>query len=249
MTRDDSVSRRTLLGAASGVLGFAGMGTLAEARKVAFTQSRQIEMQATTSETDARLEVDWTEWYNGEVVGERTSPEDAPGQIQIPDVKPGDSGRLTLGLSTTAEEGDPPAAAITMRVLATDRDENGRNEPERKAGDTTPNVGELQEFIDVELWYDTGIRMEGVPLYGTCDGEENAGDTELASGSLGEVAGEYTLDVDASNPLGLGSCLEPDESVCLTLDWQLDPDEGNVNVIQSDSVEFAIAFEPRECDQ
>jgi hypothetical protein len=249
VTRDDSISRRTLLAAASGVVGVAGMGTLAEARKVTFTQSRQIEIQQTATETDARLEVDWTEWYNGEVVGERTSPADAPGQIQIPDVKPGDSGRLTLGLSTAAAEGTPPAAEITMRVLATERRENGRNEPERKAGDTTPNVGELQEFIDVELWYDTGVRMEGMPLYGTCDGENNMGDTELATGSLGEVAGEYTLDVDASNPLGLGSCLEPDETICLTLDWQLDPDMGNINVIQGDSVEFAVAFEPRECEQ
>jgi hypothetical protein len=249
MTRDDLISRRTLLAAASGVLGFAGAGTLAAARTVTFTQSRQIQLQQTTSETDARLEVDWKEWYNGDVVGERTTPDDAPGQVQIPDVKPGDSGTLTLGLSTAADEGAPPPAEIRMRVLATERRENGRNDPERKAGDDTPNVGELQEFIDVDLWYDTGVRVAGVPLYGTCDAADNTGDTTLATGSLDEVAGEYTLDANASDPTGTDPCLGPGESICVTLDWQVDTDESNINVVQSDSVEFAVAFEPRECQQ
>jgi hypothetical protein len=247
MTRDDLISRRTLLAAGSGVLGFAGVGTLAQARTVAFTQSRQIQMQ--TAGSGARLEVDWKEWYNGDVVGERTTPENAPGQVQIPDIKPGDSGTLALGLSTAADEGEPPPAEIRMRVRAANPRENGRTEPERKAGDTTPNVGELQEFIDVDLWYDTGVRVGSVPLYGTCDAADNTGDTPLAAGSLGEVAGEYTLDAGASNPAETGPCLGPDESICVTLDWRMDTDEGNINVIQGDSVEFAIEFAPQECQQ
>jgi hypothetical protein len=254
MRRDDLISRRALLAAGSVGAGLFGMGAVAQARKVTFERTRRI-LARTEAGPDAHLVVDWKEWYNGRVVGERTGPSDAPEQVQIPNVEPGDSGRLTLGLSTASEEGTPPPIEVRMRVRVSDREENGINDPEREAGDTDP-TGDVQEFVEVDLWYDTGVQMAGVPLFGTCDGSDNAGDTTVATGTLGEVAttaseegGWQTLLPSPSNPVDGGPCLGPTQSVCLTLDWAVDTDAPDVNRMQGDSVEFALEFQPRPCSQ
>ena len=185
--------------------------------------------------------------------------DDAPGVLTLPNIMPGDRGRMTVGLSTATDEGTPPAMEILFRIREPPgtRRENGRNEPEEKAGDTTEDTGELQELIDLDVWYDTGIKVAGNPIYGFCDAEENPGDTTFLSGSLAElsVVGErddlandtwHTLEANASNPVDSGRCLQSDEGVCLTIEWSFTSDD-NVNRVQGDSVSPIIEFGAIQC--
>jgi hypothetical protein len=173
---------------------------------------------------------------------------------------PGDRGRLTVGLSSEADQGTPPSMEVLFRIREEPgtRRENGRNEPEQKAGDTTGDVGELQEYIELDVWYDTGIKVAGNPIYGFCDAENNAGDSTFLSGSLAElsVVGERadlgndtwrTLNANPSNPVDSGACLGPDEGLCLTIEWSFTADGGNVNRVQGDSVSPIIEFGAIQC--
>lgn len=253
MSGDDALTRRALLAAGAGAVGvLGGMATMAQARQVEFDHAQQVD--SLQIESGSTLVVEWKEWYNGGVVATRDAGSGGPGQVKLPGISPGDSGTLTFGLSTTSDDGStPPPVEVRMRVRASDRAENGITEPEREAGDTDAE-GDLQEFVDVDLWYDTGVQLGGLPLYGNCDAEKNAGDTTIATGTLGEVAttaddqgGWELLDTDPGSPGG--TCLDPDEQICLTLDWAVDLDEPDVNRIQGDSVEFAVEFQARSCSQ
>jgi len=257
---DGRLSRRALLAAGAGSLGVLGFGgtAWAQSQQVSFDQTRQIDAQTGPEQPDVDLLVDWKEWYNGETRETQETPtsrsDTSNALITLPDVKPGDSGKAAIGLSVAAAQGNPPPMELEMRIreLPTSRQENGRNEPERKAGDTTDDVGELQEYLDVFVWYDTGIQIEDAPIYGACDAAFNSGDTELADGSLADVSvtsadGPWrTLDANPSNPADPSRCLRPNEALCLSFEWAVSGDE-NVNVVQSDSVSFNIEFRARQC--
>lgn len=305
MTDKRRISRRTLLAAGVGSLGFVTVGgnVVARAQKVSFNRSQQIpagmgnnpgngndpgngngngpgngngngpgssaanenanEASAQGDDTGVYLQVDWKEWYNGEVVEAQDAAtrrdDDDPGVLTLPNIMPGDRGRVTVGLSTATDGGTPPAMEILFRIREPPgtRLENGRNEPEEKAGDTTDDTGELQELIDLDVWYDTGVKVAGNPIYGFCDAEENPGDTTFLSGSLAElsVVGDrasldndtwHTLEANASNPVDSGQCLQSDEGLCLTIEWTFTSDE-NVNRVQGDSVSPVIEFGAIQC--
>ena len=69
--------------------------------------------------------------------------------VSVSDVEPGDGGVVDLSLTLS---GSP--AQLWVRGAATDFDERGVAEAERSAGDTG-DPGELQQHIEVRLWYDT----------------------------------------------------------------------------------------------
>jgi len=191
----------------------------------------------------AHIQVEWKEWYNGQVV---TGTEETP-QISFGDVKPGDAGKLAIGLTTRSrEDTEPPPLAIEMRLRALPESgaENGRTEPEIQAGDTTPNHGELQEYVDLDLWFDSGTVIADQSLYGRCDGIENGG-PDLDEGTLAALTVDpqsdtwpYTLPPD-------GDCLDPSESLCLAFEWAIAESVGNI--IQGDSAAFAIEFRTVPC--
>jgi hypothetical protein len=271
MTDDRPWTRRALLAAGAVTLGGGALGgtAIASSDPVSFDQQQQV--QVTTdggdrSAGDSHLRVDWKEWYNGRPVERQDTPTqrgaDDRGVLAFPNILPGDHGRVTIGLSTEAsgEGTDPPAVEVLIRIREPPgtRRENGRNEPEEKAGDGSPDTGELQEFLQLEIWYDTGIQVTNTPVYGYCDAEENLGDSTFLSGSLAELSTVGTdqtlanetwrsLDTDASNPVGSGACLRPDEAMCLTVEWSIAGNVPNVNRIQGDSVSPVIEIAAVQC--
>lgn len=67
------------------------------------------------------------------------------------DLKPGDHGENTISLHV--EDNDAYACAIIDNMVD---GENGMNEPEEEAGDTTPDEGELSQEIRFFAWDDDG---------------------------------------------------------------------------------------------
>jgi hypothetical protein len=220
-------TRRRLLSAAGVGVAFGTAVTAFSADTVAYQSS-------TTMGEDVEIRVDWRETYNGSVV--ESGDESAEGPVlHVGNAQPGDSG--TLAFRVTPETAD--GARVDFSLAVTENAENGRNEPERKAGDDTPSRGELGEAIDVAVWYDTGAF--GVSQFGGCDGDQSTAETTLVDGSL--------LDADAALANGVrlgGDCLPGDESVCLGLEWSLPASSGNA--IQGDSVQTDLSFTVEPCD-
>lgn len=243
--------RQVLAGVgALGALGAAGAGLGWTGRHHGYTNYTYAQTIGDTD--DSVVQVAWYETYNGQLqetqngtdsgVNATLDPnseplyvEDATGPvISLDGVMPGDRGQLMIGLAATA---DPTNVWLRPTVSATA--ENGRNEPERKAGDTTDGVGELQNAVQVRLWKDTGVLDSGI---GGCDGRL-LGDPELTSGATAlSVVGEQFSDGTL-----LADCLQPDSTTCVGLTWELPAETGNE--IQTDSVEFGLEFVAIPCSE
>lgn len=223
-------SRRRLLstavaGAAASVTGLA----VGSSDAVAYQSS-------TTVDSDPALRVDWRETYNGSVVdgGDETTEEPA---LNIGNAQPGDSGTLAFRV---APESDSAGVHARIALSLTGNGENGRNEPERTAGDQSPDRGELADALEIAAWYDTGSL--GVSGLGGCDGNRDAAETTLVDGSLVDADAALSEGV----PLG-GDCLDPDSAVCVGISWSLPGSVGNQ--IQGDSIETALTFTVESCDK
>ncbi len=68
--------------------------------------------------------------------------------FDLDDVKPGDYGEVTMSFHVC----DNPAHVFFRGNVAADM-ENGLTEPEAEV-DSTPDVGELSDVVDVRMWYD-----------------------------------------------------------------------------------------------
>jgi hypothetical protein len=190
---------------------------------------------------DEVLQVAWYEEYNGQPIerqggGSETNaskvldPDEDPAYvpdatgpvITFPNVLPGDSGRLVVGLRATED------VQIDLEASVTSTD-NGQVEPE-------PNgQGELDDVIQAELWHDTG----SVFGLGGCDGNRGMGDQLIEGGSLGEVLGGLDRTVV--------DCLEAESRRCIGFDWTFPVTAGNET--QSDEVEFDLVFRARSCPE
>ena len=138
--------------------------------------------------------MDATELESG---GPTSDPES--GVVTLEDVKPGDFGELTLSYRIA---GNPGTVQFCGDVL--DDAENGRLDPEKEAGDTSSEAGELAENIQVAVWYDPdcdNVRSEGADLEQRADYVEKD-DTPL-TGTLSDV---------------LGSISNPQDGECAFLD-------------------------------
>lgn len=229
-------SRRRFLGLATGV-------SAAVLGSTAFVDgSRAYTDAGTFSSADGiDLLVEWRSEYNGSVLESRDDEDAIP--LRVENVLPGDSGALLMRIQVETDDERP--AMVTGWFDNTDadgipvNDENGRNEPERKAGDTTPDEGELLDELRARVWYDTGPL--GVSFLGGCDGNVDVGEA-VVEGSLREVAAALRDGL----PLPAEGCLAPDEAVCFGIEWWLDSSTGNV--IQGDSVDLSLSFTATECD-
>jgi hypothetical protein len=227
---------------------------------------------AQEQESGPDLLVAWYETLNGSPTGDRSSdsiqPDNASFEaaaesgdfaseldlvlddrgpvIDVPGVLPGDRGTLLVGLTVEDEAGAlwfRPYAPETFPDGTPNFEENGRTEPELAAGDTSPDRGELQDVLEMTVWYDTGALNSGV---GACNGVRDVGETVIASGTLADVAAELDGGVRLQTEL-FGRCLEPDRPRCIGVSWEVPADAGNR--IQSDAVRFDLQFVATACDE
>lgn len=251
-------TRRTILAA-----GVGGMGlTTATWRATQSQVEHNRRITVGSQQPNATLEVAWAEWYNGEKQEGQEPPTDREGDapvITLTDLLPDDSGKAHFELEL-ADDSGPNRAQVWMRVRTPTEDpvdsfeENGRNEPERLAGDDTGDRGELQDHTETTVWYDSGTLLSE-----PCTGEATFGEQRLVEdASLGEVLTgdtDPTLNGDGvaidANPGSEQSCLQRGNSVCIGLTWSISGDtqnaDGNVNIIQGDSAEFLIEFAITNC--
>lgn len=134
-------------------------------------------------------------------------------RFTLSDLKPLDTGEITF-----AAENNANPAYVCTTVEASGNAENDRLDPEVDAGDNTPNIGELQDFLSFKYGTETGTLSEiaGMMYFGSGNGVETNG-TE--AGSLEYCFGEY----DES-----GACV-------------LSSDDDNV--AQTDSVDIDLTFQ------
>lgn len=193
---------------------------------------------------DFTLRAEWRETYTRD--GETTLREDStdenageettsaePSIIALDGVLPGDSGTVSVRLEVDADsESDSVDVEPEFKILLDGIAENGINEPEEKAGDTSEDAGELQEFLDVRVWKDNGLF--GIDSLGADNLEPNLGEQDIDSGTLEEVAVQADEEGYRLGPI------EDGETTTVTMTWEFDPDNGSVNVTQGDSVTFAF---------
>ncbi|MFC5366803.1 hypothetical protein [Salinirubrum litoreum] len=223
-----------------------------------------------------RLKIAWYQTYNDRPldspVDEQT--EDAFGDqavyvadvtgpvVRVPDAMPGDAGSLGIGLLA---ENAPANVWFAVRAVPADGSddpitgftENQIREPEATAGDTTETLGELQNYLDFDLWYDTGVLGNGAGFTGACNGTRDVGEQTIAEGRLFETddSGAFLhpdyqslsegIRLDDETLVGGNGCLAPNQPRCLGLDWQFAADAPNV--AQTDAVQFEFVFALTEC--
>jgi hypothetical protein len=222
------------------------------------------------------LQVAWYETYNG-TVQERSSDglaptnesfEDAAADgafvdderptyvdtgpvVAFEDVLPGDEGSVVVGLLTTDRPGHVWFRPHAPAVLNGQPNyvENDHIEPERAAGDTTPDEGELQDELEIAVWYDRGLggvgacngQRDAAEVGGVTVGEPLAGDgPAVVAGTLREVSDRFPEGIRLFD-----DCLEADTNRCLGVAWSLPADTGNH--VQTDAVGFELQFAATEC--
>ncbi|QCC52647.1 hypothetical protein [Halapricum salinum] len=207
--------------------------------------------QFLVQQSDVELLVNWAEWYNDTKLEDQASPVDVNGPlVDLRNVLPGDSGRLHFGLAL-GEQSTLDAAQLSMQLVApvSSYDENGITEPEQMAGDTSVDQGELQNLIQLRVWYDVGIMIGDTEFAGRCDGDFDPGETLVAAGSLADVADVLSTwtPLDATPGVDGDSCVGQDEQLCIGIEWSFDPGTTDPVLAQTDSVDFQIGFRAESC--
>jgi hypothetical protein len=143
----------------------------------------------------------------------------------------------------SGSDGTSPPVDPRLSITLTETAENGYTEPEQVVGDSSPNRGELQDFLDAALWYDTGLA--NIDAFGADNGVRDIGEAlvhEDADGTLATVAGAVD---DVS--LVPGGCLGADETVTVSFGWAFDADAAGINAAQGDSVTLDFVFDGHPC--
>ncbi|MFW5920124.1 MAG: hypothetical protein ACOCSF_08070 [Halanaeroarchaeum sp.] len=229
-----SISRRRLLAAVSGsaVASVAGLA-LSTGRGRAYTNTMPLQ-----TETVEGLVVDWRETYNGTTLEDTTTtamPAPSGPAISLGNVLPGDAGSLSVRLRIeTAGSGGDEAAAVEPRLsLSSD-------------AESSP----LLEFVDVTVFYDTGLL--DIDALGSDNAERDPGEGLVhpgASGTFAEVADalEEGVTLDASPHTPGADCLGSDGSVTVTFGWSFPPDQVGINDAQGETIEFDLEFDVAQC--
>jgi hypothetical protein len=254
-----TITRRDLLaGVGLGALGLGGVVLLRSRVEYGYTYYTYA---SDGDVDDRRLRIAWYERYNGgrletqaepgevsldaaldpdsdpDYVTDATLVTDVSGPvITVGNVLPGDEGSLVVGLETLdSEEFIAEPLDVWLRATITEDAENGINEPEAIAGDTTAD-GELDEDVFVEVWRD------GSPL-GTCNGRKEF-DESLESPVLGPapIIRAFGSETAAGSDSGVRvvASLDPGQSRCIALAWTFPVDATNRS--QGDSVGFRLTF-------
>lgn len=127
-----------------------------------------------------------------------------------------------------------------MAAEVTGTPENDRLDPETDAGDVTPNIGELQNFLQLATWIDADE-----------DGEYDSGEAGLQIANVTDFDGSWMTLMDSTNGLNLDDNVrgEVGFQYCFgTFVDPLDPAAGcdgsapDTNQAQTDGVEMTMKF-------
>lgn len=232
----NGISRRRLL-AGIGSFGIVGAGGLTVATEPSIALDH-------TAQNGEGLVLDWQATRNNQDDSGSVEDTGTAFTYTVSDVLPGDYGRLLVEMSLSGTSGDHQAR---LAMDLTETAENTLTDPERAAGDSTPNVGELQDFFDVKIFYDTGTL--GLDMWGAKNGEQDLQEGLIEGGTLAEVAdalpdtGPNGRELDADPTTPDTDPLTGDNSIPVTFGWAFTGNSNmNINVTQSDSVSFDLIF-------
>ena len=227
-----TASRRELL-LGAGTIGIAslgaGVGTYA-----AFSDREQTTAIVTAGALDLRVHHESN--YNGRSSDVVTDGEvdGGPGVVfDLPDVKPGDSGR-----SQFCFELQTNPAYLWLCGELTANVEAGLTEPEREAEDAADyGRGELADAIDVTLKYADAAGNGGETI---TEGSLRTVLARLSNGLPLDAAGRGDVDAGAQQPFEPSAGDDPLTEPCLVFEWAIPESVGNE--IQTDRVEFGLTF-------
>ena len=247
--------RQLLIGIGCGALGVGGVMT--GTRQHSYTYYTYA---ATGDPGDQRLRVAWYERYNGRFeeshngttdtgIDGTLDPASPPGYldeatyvtdvsgpvVSVGNVLPGDEGTLVIGLEVADEDGLEAGAVDVWLHGSIEADaENGRNGPERAAGDSTPTDGELDDELVVELWRD------GSPL-GSCNGRREPLEAPIVATTPASVALAPSSEIGGVGGQRILESIDSGQSRCVAFRWEL-PFETSTNRSQGDSIAFDLRF-------
>ncbi|MBO8180077.1 MAG: hypothetical protein H0Z19_06300 [Archaeoglobus sp.] len=219
-----------------------GAGTIAY-----FSDTEMAPGTFTAGSLDLKVDLNSTYWkWDGNVYYHNFSEKDLGESDyfwQLDDVKPGDSGEMTVSLHLYDNPG-----YLWFMVDVKEDDDNGITEPESEAGDSTDGVGEgeLDDYIYVMIWRDDDCDNK-LDVYEDececpiCDGNGNGIESEqiLWEGYLNEIS-DQSFNLSEHLPDGY---MEPCETYCFGIYWSWDSTATD-NMAQSDSwgadLKFAV---------
>lgn len=204
------------------------VGTLATGSTMALFNDTEISDDNVFAAGELDLQIDHNESYNGEYLEESSFPlmDDPNAFFNLNDVKPGDTGNGTISLHLEDNPG-----YIWMILNQTADQENGCTEPEEEVDsscdDPGQGDGELDEEIEITLWYDDG------------DGVRQNSEVVIAQGTASQVFGSpVALDADLSD--SNMTAFQPSQTRYIGVEWNLPKQTGNS--VQSDSFGFDAVF-------
>jgi len=157
--------------------------------------------------------------------------------FNVEDIKPGHSGVADVNVHNIGTA----AGWLSMKLINCVNDENGLLEPEIEAGDTTPDEGELGQFLYLVIWFDDNNDGVKQPGWRQLPG----GEQPIIEGYVNYLHGLGKIPIDGSPydptaPIHTYDMLEPSMTWTIGIKWSLASDVGNI--IQSDIVSFDIEF-------
>jgi predicted ribosomally synthesized peptide with SipW-like signal peptide len=175
-----------------------------------------------------------SDWYDGGVE-HNPWPQAIPliNPAETEDIKPGHTGGTEISLHAYCVAG-----SVHMRIFNTTSGENTRIGPELKAGDPSEDIGELADYLWLELWEDNGP-----------DGDVQTGDTGEGDNipQVGEnpIWSGYASELSACTMWELPTILPHGQAYYLGVRWEFRGDNGSgidVNQAQGDTFGCDIQF-------
>jgi len=148
--------------------------------------------------------------------------------FDVGSIMPGDSGVADVNVHNAGTI----AGWLSMKLINCVNDENGLLDPEIKAGDTTPDVGELGSKLYLIIWFDDNNDGVMQPGWRVLPG----GEQPITEGYVDALCGiKIPIDGDPTYDM-----LTPGMTWTIGIKWSLASDVGNI--IQSDRLTFDIEF-------
>ena len=136
----------------------------------------------------------------------------------LEDVKPGDSGEVTISIHIC----DNPAFLYLAGEL-TENAENGQSEPELEAeGEDTDGIGELADAIEVCVWYDEDCDNVYEP---TGTGQQQELEVALVSDVSGSMSGAPLSALKTAASSFVGNLSSPDEAAAISFSTSASTDQ------------------------